>query len=33
MKDEEISRLTFSQIIALINRLLEELETRAMEKA
>ena len=33
MKDEEISKLTFSQIVALIKRLLEELESRAMEEA
>ena len=33
MKDEEIFKLTFSQIVALIKRLLEELEIRAMEEA
>ncbi len=33
MRDEEISKLTYSQIIALIRRLLEELEIRAMERA
>ena len=31
MKDEEISKLTISQIVALIKRLLEELEIRAMD--
>ena len=33
MKDEEICKLAFSQIVALIKRLLEELEIRAMEEA
>lgn len=33
MRDEDISKLTYSQIIALIRRLLEELEIRAMERA